>query len=392
VITGNSADSGGGGAYLGTLNNCALSGNSAYIGGGAYDCTLNNCTLSDNSVIAGGGGAYAGTLNNCTLAGNKAGFGGGTYLATLNNCTLIGNSSGEGGGGAYAGTLNNCALTGNYSQFGGGAYGEDLIPCTLNNCTLTGNSARSGGGSFDSTVNNCTLMGNSAFESGGGASGGTLNNCIVYYNTAPVDGNFDSFSALNYCCTTPLPGSGSGNFTNAPLFVDQSGSNLRLQPNSPCINAGLNAYAPAGRDLDGQTRIVGGTVDVGAYEFPASQSLISYVWLQQYGLPTDGSADYADPDRDGLNNWQEWRAGTDPTNALSVLRLRIPVPGPSGIAVSWQSVDTRTYFLERSTNLGMAPLFLPLSSNIVGQAGTTTLMDTNAVRIGPAFYRVGVQD
>jgi len=69
-----------------------------------------------------------------------------------------------------------------------------------------------------------------------------------------------------------------------------------------------------------------------------------------------------------------------------------PVSGPSGVAVGWQSVYTRTYFLERSTNLGVKPLFLPLSSNIVGQAGATTLLDTNAARVGPVFYRVGVQE
>jgi len=196
---------------------------------------------------------------------------------------------------------------------------------------------------------------------------------------------------LSYCCTTPPPG-GVGNFTNAPLFVDLAGGDLRLQSNSPCINAGLNAYAPAGLDLDGQPRIVGGTVDVGAYEFQGPTSLLSYAWLQQFGLPADGSADYADPDGDGLNNWQEWRAGTDPTDPLSVLRLLTPVPGPSGVSVSWQSVSHRTYFLERSTNLGVAPAFLPLSSNIVGQAGSTTLLDTNAAGIGPVFYRVGVQE
>jgi len=277
VLTGNSAIIGGGALY-GTLNDCVLAGNSAIPGwgGGAYASTLNNCTLASDSAKASGGGAAASTLNNCTLTGNSASIGGGTDYSTLNDCVLKGNSARDGGG-AHGCTLNNCTLSGNSADggdvgpwhYGGGAYAS-----TLNNCTLTGNSARSGGGAFQSTLNNCTLTGNSA-QVGGGAYGwsngemhpSTLNNCILYYNT--LGGNYGGNNCfLNYCCTTPLPSYGGSNITNAPLFVDTNNwADLRLLPDSPCINAGNNAYVKTSTDLDGMPRILGGTVDIGAYEF-----------------------------------------------------------------------------------------------------------------------------
>ena len=133
-------------------------------------------------------------------------------------------------------------------------------------------------------------------------------------------------------------------------------------------------------------------MDIGAYEFQSPQSLISYAWLQQYSLPIDGSADATDADGDGLNNWQEWHAGTNPTDALSVLRLLSPASGAPGVRVRWQSVSGLNYFLERGTHLGVQPGFLPLATNIVGQPGTTIFTDTNAVGAGPFFYRVGVQE
>jgi hypothetical protein len=228
--------------------------------------------------------------------------------------------------------------------------------------------------------------------SGGGAYQGTLSNCIVYFNTDPVWGNYDPSCTLSFCCTSPQPTNGLGNLTNAPLLVDVASGNLRLQAKSPCINAGNNAFVADSTDLDGNPRIVAGTVDIGAYEYQTPASVISYAWLQQYGLPTDGSADYADPDHDGMNNWQEWRAGTDPTHASSVLKMRAPAwtNNPSGIAVTWQSVGGVPYFLERSTKLGDQPAFSLLQSNLVGQPGRTSYTDTNAVGPGPFFYRVGV--
>jgi hypothetical protein len=199
-----------------------------------------------------------------------------------------------------------------------------------------------------------------------------------------------------------MPTNGIGNITNAPLFVSPADGNFRLQATSPCINAGNNAFVFGTTDLDGNPRIVGGTVDIGAYEFQGSGSVISYAWLQQYGLPTDGSADFIDTDGDGMNNWQEWVCGTDPTNRLSVLRMLSAASAGSNVTVSWQSVAGVNYFLERSANLSSwftlgptntdwATNILVLATNIAGQAGTTTYTDTNAIGAGPSFYRVGVR-
>ena len=112
--------------------------------------------------------------------------------------------------------------------------------------------------------------------------------------------------------------------------------------------------------------------------------------MQQYNLPTDGSADTADPDGDGLNNWQEWRCGTDPTNALSVLRLLASVAAGTNVTASWQSVAGVSYFLERATSLVASPAFTPLATAIPGQPTTTTFTDNNEIGAGPWFYRVGV--
>jgi len=319
---------------------------------------------------------------------------------TLNNCTIARNSAWDGGGGVAGSIVNNSTLTSNrVYHAGGGAVGG-----TLNNCTLSGNYAYDwGGGAADAALNNCTLAYNSAYV-GGGAAGAALNNCVLYFNTTPDEDDGPNYSAhfypngnvictLNYCCTYPLPTNGICNITNDPAFVNPLIGDFHLQTNSPCINSGLNTYASGATDLDGHPRIAGGAVDIGACEFQSPSSLISYAWLQQFNLPTDGSADFSDPDNDYMNNWQEWRAGTDPTNPSSLLRMLSPATATnlSGVLISWQSVPNRTYFLQCSTNLTLPSSFITIQSNISGLPNITSYSDSNAVNGSGSFYRVGVQ-
>ena len=395
LLTSNGAHYGGG-ANSGILNNCTLTNNSAWgagggVGGAGVAATVNNCILADNTGGVAGGGAMACILNNCLLTGNTVGingWGGGAEAGTLNNCILVSNSAPGAygyGGGAYQATLNDCTLIGNWAgQYGGGSYYG-----TLNNCLLTSNFVASGfgGGAYYGTLNNCTVTANNAGV-GGGTYFTTLNNCIVYFNNAPQYANYYRTNLVTYSCTTPYS-AGIGNITNDPAFLDFVVGNLRLLSNSACINSGVGSFGTT-TDLDGNPRIVGGTIDMGAYEFQTPGFTLPYLWAQKYGLSTDGSID---SDGDGMNNWQEWIAGTNPTNAASLLKILSVSNSVSGTTVTWQSVSGKTYLLQRSTNLLAQPAFSTINGYIYvfGQTGVTSYKDIGAVGGGPFFYRVGVQ-
>ncbi|HSY19629.1 MAG TPA: choice-of-anchor Q domain-containing protein [Candidatus Acidoferrales bacterium] len=402
ISTGGSAAAG---AEFSTLYDCTVIRNSGYAGG-TYNCTNYNCTLANNIASGSGGGAYKSALYNCNVVSNKAAtLGGGVYQSTLYSCTVSTNSAPvSGGGGGDASVFYNCTITGN--------SGSGAVASTLYGCWLAGNTNSFGGGTYNSTLYDCVLTGNGAGADGGGADGGVLDNCTVVGNIAAQGGgiyfatvyntisyyNVSLFgAATNYaggilvnCDTTPLA-AGFGNFTNDPALVNFAAGDLHLQGSSPCINSGNNLYVTNTTDLDGNPRIAGGTADIGAYEYQTPASVISYAYLQLYGLPTDGSADYADTDGDGMNNWQEWKAGTVPTNAASVLAMSSVSNSVPGVAVSWQSVANVTYFLQRSADLTAPPAFMAIQSNLVGQAGSTTYNDTTATNGNSYFYRVGVQ-
>ena len=96
----------------------------------------------------------------------------------------------------------------------------------------------------------------------------------------------------------------------------------------------------------------------------------------------------ADACGDGINNWDKYVAGTDPTDPTAYPRLnsRTPAPAGSAIAMHWPSVSGKQYVIERSTSL-----FTGSWSAIATNTGTGADMEFDDQHSGNAsFYRVRI--
>jgi hypothetical protein len=244
----------------------------------------------DNSfhVVTASGTDRTAILDGCTIT---AGFangpepqdrGAGLYNRNghpqVRNCTFLGNT----------------ALLGN----GGGACNIES-KATFTNCVFTGNTAGNcGGGMYNEggavQIVNCTFAANQGLWRAGGvfcAAGTTsLANCILWGNGRQYKMSYDQLAqtggdpppTIDYCCIQGWNGAfgGEGNWGSDPLFVDADGpddiagtldDDLRLSASSPAVDAGNNAGVASATttDLQGQPRIAGGAVDLGAYEYKA---------------------------------------------------------------------------------------------------------------------------
>ena len=117
------------------------------------------------------------------------------------------------------------------------------------------------------------------------------------------------------------------------------------------------------------------------------------------GLPVDWELTYfgrtgidpnADPDRDGLSNSAEFRAGTDPNDANSAFRFTEIAPIQGGIRLEWQSASYKTYALQRSTNPSGS--YLDIQTGIAATAPTNLWLDATALGPGPFYYRLRLDD
>ena len=106
-----------------------------------------------------------------------------------------------------------------------------------------------------------------------------------------------------------------------------------------------------------------------------------YTWLAQYGLTNFDADAMNDVDLDGLNAWQEYIAGTNPTNSAS----SFCVTGDPRNVLGWSAVSGRVYSVYWTTNLLTG--FQCLESNIPW----TQVSFTNSTDVPCGYYKIGVQ-
>jgi hypothetical protein len=103
----------------------------------------------------------------------------------------------------------------------------------------------------------------------------------------------------------------------------------------------------------------------------------------------DVSGASGDPDNDGVSNYAEYIADTNPTNSSSRLSIQL-LFGGTNRAVLFQSSANRKYTLYYSTNLTSgAWTNIPSQTGITGNGGADDLIDSLPAST-PCFYRVGV--
>ena len=285
------------------------------IGSGTGVVEFKNLRLVDGSSTANGGAARIGgvgtevIMRQCGVSNSHADeSGGGLYVnqatATLFGCTVSRNDADGNGGGLHCsgnGNLNvlQTTVSGNSTlQRGGGLYATNCTAVFLNS-TITNNTADAGASNLSNgggirrgtdaevRVGNTIIAGNVDASSAGSVHPDVSGEFVsLGHNLIGID---DGLDASGTPFTNGVNGDqvGSGGSPISPGLSALSlpaGTNTRvhlLQSGSPASDSGDDSLLedtvwPSSplRDQRGQFRVVNGTVDIGAIEFP-NETLVS---------------------------------------------------------------------------------------------------------------------
>lgn len=146
-----------------------------------------------------------------------------------------------------------------------------------------------------------------------------------------------------------------------------------------------NSTTVAGFSADTRGRVVRVDLEI-------VQSGLTYeIWAQQFFQSATGrGAPDFDADGDGARNDDEYRSGTDPTDANSVLAILALVQSSNGIqvALTWRSVSGRRYQVERSDSLSGGTWIAV--GNQVEASAETTIATIPISDVEAGYFRVRV--
>ncbi len=121
-------------------------------------------------------------------------------------------------------------------------------------------------------------------------------------------------------------------------------------------------------------------------------------WESGYALNPDNPADAGgDEDGDGMINYAEFRAGTDPRDVNSVFTVEIerdatPPGAPvEGVVLRWNSISNRTYAVWRTLDLVDGDLN-PVDAGVPSTPPVTEYLAPVATNEAAAFYIIEVEE